>query len=47
MKDNESVEEKNLKAMYRQWKLGLLNEYERKQMICIAWEILIEKGDLI
>jgi len=34
----------NLKAMYQQWKLGLLNDYERKEMINLACRILTEKA---
>lgn len=35
------MEEKKqqLKEMYQQWKLGLLNEYEHKQMILLGFEI--------
>ena len=35
-----SIEKKELlKEMFQQWKLGLLNKYEHKQMILLGFEI--------
>ena len=40
-------QEEKLKSMYQQWKLGLLNGFEREEMIKTSWNILLQKEGLL